>query len=821
MSTMGREKYRDEDDRQPPMCGGIVFNKFRPKVHEKKKQYPNQEDTLFKAFDQRPVMTDSRSATSSSASSDENPASPETSLLHGEKSRSKRGSGKLIPFKDFVHANTVNLSSLQNQEVLRSEFFMEEKSGKETTGMHESPAVEFDPNDVHQLRGQHIGTKSESRKSIQPERNLSIDSSFPYSPKPPKSPKTSNKEFASPVLLAQNAPIAHNPPPNSPFLESPTWNANTANQQQEAFEMISSQSIYYRNKLGDAQKSYRKLVKDQTDQAEVIDKLTLEKESFQAETLLLREEMKAIRQQLEIFQKLLTQQVPETMTSVHLQPEPQSTEGSPQLDAVTKEAAIAMPEVLERFPRDFPIASPTNTVEESEGKTTDPAQNYWKREWELSMEEIQQVDHNSTGNDTADLDDDNSDPFCGISRLSPVNTPVAPVAPVTPVTPVRGVDPPEVKGTSDHVRKNTPKVSKELVTKKAEPSGSEFANKTYSADNDYQDDIRYVQELMEKYHHQFILQEPSLSQDDLRTSVNALDEQEKVFEIENMSDVDREYSQRQEEMARLRAAFERGELDESIQDSPIDFEYPRQESREGETKQFVNTHMSSFQPSKHGIVIHPVPEHKHLDIGNLTSGEDFPAYPMPVFLRGMRLQEPTLPDPSEHRSTRRESRQDESYRSERSGTECQRDVSQHSNDTEYADQIEHSTSHHNALLWSQSRGNENTTTEEREPPPPQRVTSESSQLEKKSKSGRHVSLLDVMEGEEESSEQTLAEVRDPGRNGRRGATYKIKMCSGSSLRRYKASSSSSNDEATIPSNQESRGKAIPVQERKSLSRRLI
>ncbi len=826
---MGREKYIDEDDAQPTaMCGGAVFNKFRPKPKETRVQ--ETQNGFFKSFDQRPVMTESRSATSSGGSFDENLVGPETSLLDDNKSRSKRGS-KLFMLKNFMNA-TGHVSSYENEEILRSEFHMEERDEKEV--LQETRAVEFDPNDIHMLRGKHL--RSMSGKSTCYELSpgsRSPSSPFPRPPKSPKSPK-SRKEGVAPNLDldgsdSQNLYLDEHTQPSDDIVI----------QQQEALKIFSSQNQYYRKKLGNTEKSYRKLVKNQMNQADVIDKLKSEKESFQAETIMLREEMKAVREQLDLFQQLLTQQtqwakqeknsttgVPAQHNSTIATPEGKTPTNLGVSNARTPRSNTRPAKIdKNQPPQTFQPAKPErkNKDEQAVKAPCGPAESYWKREWELSINGTGEVDNNSS---ERDMDgDENSDPFFGISK-DPV-----------PTLPVRGVDPPEVKKPAQDatVAFKKPTTIDTQIAKKPEPVESKVSKNPSHDGHDYEEDIKYVHELMQKFnntgsHDREMKKEPVTAQrfeEDLDESVFHIDD-DKLIEIENMSDVDREYCQRQLEMARMRAAFESGDLDDSIQKTKkedpskslktrVDLMQPRHESKLDDTtrsQSVVLRYGKNAMPS--------VLENKEVKTGYPSPHNCHPTQPMmPGFLRGVRLQEPTVADPSKHRtrSVMTESRQDENP-NERHDNDYRLDVSQHSTDTEYADHIDHSTSNHNALVWSQSIRSERSQPTRREAS----VHKEHSHASKpEPKAGNEPQpqtpardLID--DAVEERSEHTLAEVRDPGKDGRKGATYKIKMSSVPS-QRYQKDSPLITQSTTNHKPEE--GHASPAYSQKQFSRRLI
>ena len=70
-------------------------------------------------------------------------------------------------------------------------------------------------------------------------------------------------------------------------------------QQQEALKAMSTQNHTYRRKLGVAQTKFHSFHQQQMDQTSMIERLQMEKDSFESEALVLREENNNIRQELE------------------------------------------------------------------------------------------------------------------------------------------------------------------------------------------------------------------------------------------------------------------------------------------------------------------------------------------------------------------------------------------------------------------------------------------------------------------------------------------------------------------------------------------
>jgi hypothetical protein len=80
---------------------------------------------------------------------------------------------------------------------------------------------------------------------------------------------------------------------------------DVVHKQQETLQAMASQNHQYRRKLGAAETTYHSLQKDQTGQKNVIDQLQMEKDSFEAEALFLREEMQTIRQELDMLRSAI------------------------------------------------------------------------------------------------------------------------------------------------------------------------------------------------------------------------------------------------------------------------------------------------------------------------------------------------------------------------------------------------------------------------------------------------------------------------------------------------------------------------------------
>jgi hypothetical protein len=94
---------------------------------------------------------------------------------------------------------------------------------------------------------------------------------------------------------------------------------DVVHQQQQTLKAVSSQNHQYRRTLGKQQTTFHSLQKSRIDQQSAMDTLQLEKESYEAEALWLREEMETVRRELEVvrsehrlIQPLLTTPPPPT-----------------------------------------------------------------------------------------------------------------------------------------------------------------------------------------------------------------------------------------------------------------------------------------------------------------------------------------------------------------------------------------------------------------------------------------------------------------------------------------------------------------------------
>jgi hypothetical protein len=141
-------------------------------------------------------------------------------------------------------------------------------------------------------------------------------------------------------------------------------------QQQENLKAMSDQNNLFRRKLGTAHTTFNSLHKNHVNQVGMFEQVQLEKEKYEAETLLLREEMATIRRELEVVRCYLPSQ-PKTPSQ---QPTPVQRRQQQKLayNAPKSQAAIKLP--LRR-----------STKNNERGSET--AANYWKKEWELSMTE--------------------------------------------------------------------------------------------------------------------------------------------------------------------------------------------------------------------------------------------------------------------------------------------------------------------------------------------------------------------------------------------------------------------------------------------------
>jgi hypothetical protein len=422
--------------------------------------------------------------------------------------------------------------------------------------------------------------------------------------------------------------------------------------------------------------------------------------------------------------------------------------------------------------------------------SADPAQSYWKREWELSLMEGDEAGEDESEGETKEgAMDENNDPFCDFSKSTETST----------VASVRGVDPPEeiLSG----IEKNATN----------EPS-------------EYERDMEYVNKLMKMYQKQGIPdREANESSKMPQTGTEfdeaqvATEEQETLFEIENMFEVDRVYNQRQVEMARLRNAEETEEVQPIQSENRHVHSVQHKDASKTGNGDISSSHMRFLQSTKQG------------DRGALPTVHESER-------EAFRKAEMNFHFKTRHEESVEESREDESYRSERSDYGSSREQSysnersdygpvrkqsyssdygpvreqsrrtersdsgsmrerstrsersgyesrQSEDETEYADHLDHSTSQHHAFLWGHSSRGERTY-----PARPEALASMQSErsgytsdvmdgIIDTERSERTLAMIRDMDGiiGTEQSEHTLAAIRESGREGRKGGTYNIKI----------------------------------------------
>lgn len=840
---MKRENYFVGEDEQPPMCGEAVFSKLRPKTRDNKKD--DSKRGTIRSFDQRPLS----STTSSETSADEDPVtlSPETALLT-ERSRSRRGK-KFSMFKKTFMNPISEESAYENEDVLISEFFMDGPKIGNTPD--KTSAVEFNSNNLNMLRSKHIRSKPGTTNTSKP--GMPMNTSQPGMPMPTKS------SLKQPI--SSNA-SSHSAKGEARKVTETSKNQDVTNsgavlslkdvlaQQQETLKIMAEQNQYYRKKLGDAQSSYRKLYKNKMNQADIIEKLSLEKASFEAETMLLREEMNAVRKQLDNFQKALEQQSKPTIATDNFQKtlEQQSkpttvTSTTGEQGRQSSKPVISTSEVPAQkdIQDDFALLSSGSSHTEDLERATnekpameeqdpaDPAQDYWKREWELSM-----MGGDEGGEESKGETNENSDPFFDFSKDA---------RETSRAEFIRGVDPPEVT---------------KPVEKKAQNA------------TEYEQDMKYVNKLAKKYHMQGTSEREVMDDQKAFTMPQmghefdeaqvAVEEKEALVEIENMFEVDFVYKQRQEELARIKKV-----LDEADYPEPHGKEKAHRDQNKIDFHQGIRTengygHLVQHKQASEAWNHENSPRSQHSRVRFEKSTKQGSREALPDEFEDEQGGFPKL-DRNHHSETRDENEsyrsersdcepvrdqsyrsersdygpvRDQSYRSERSDYGPARDQSYRSERSDYgpvreqsyrsersdygpvrdqslrsersdygsvreqstrtdrsgyesrpsedeteADHIDHSTSMHNALMWAHSGRSERSHAVRREVSVRSERSGYTSRPEASERSVRSGYSSDVMDGivDTDRSEHTLAMIHEPSRQGRKGGTYKIKIAS--------------------------------------------
>jgi hypothetical protein len=160
----------------------------------------------------------------------------------------------------------------------------------------------------------------------------------------------------------------HSPTPSEESRDAVKLHALNAmrdvvHKQQETLQVMASQNHQYRRKLGAAETTHHSLQQDQTGQKSVINQLQMEKDSFEAEALFLREEMQTIRQELEMLRSAIN---------------------APTVTAPTPVSApVIYREDKQGYNHETDGARRSDARDPDEDR--DVATNYWKMEWDTSM----------------------------------------------------------------------------------------------------------------------------------------------------------------------------------------------------------------------------------------------------------------------------------------------------------------------------------------------------------------------------------------------------------------------------------------------------
>jgi hypothetical protein len=241
--------------------------------------------------------------------------------------------------------------------------------------------LQFDPNEINKLRSKHIRSLNDKKRGVRNKNPLARSPRFSSSlPSLTEVPSGAGRVMES---LEHSSTHPHNAyavqdesVDDTVKLEALRAMRDVVMQQQENLKAMSDQNHLYRRKLGTDDTTFHSLHKNHVNHVGMLEQLQMEKELYEAETLLLREEMVAIRQELEVVRCYLPSQ-PKTPSQ---QPTPVQRTRSRQDDQQQKlaynapksQAAIQLP--LRRSTKNNEVGP-------------EIAANYWKKEWELSMTE--------------------------------------------------------------------------------------------------------------------------------------------------------------------------------------------------------------------------------------------------------------------------------------------------------------------------------------------------------------------------------------------------------------------------------------------------
>lgn len=576
----------------------------------------------------------------------------------------------------------------------------------------------------------------------------------------------------------------------------------------------------------------KKLDTGKMSQIAMIQKLEMEKKSFEAEALLLREEMYQVREQLQMFQAIMASKTtsPNDFSTVAASPATQTNakrEIKLEVFDPEKKSALSLMPIVEG--NEFEFAEWEVTEEESHKENTqqktntcpkestsnrlpsfESTESYWMQALQSGPQEFadESDEEHSTFDQLAD-DDDSTDDDSTFDRLAdnedssddthPLPLGISPKdvtsslssSNTVPGEPGRGIDPPEAT-------KATSKIKDDELTK----------------------DMEFVHNLLEKYQSQLnkSFAKKALRQDNFRVnSINIIDndfeeeqvqlhEQEAVVKIENMKDVDRSYSQRQVSMERAWKAFDSGKLQEAEPTS-----HQSSSERTSITCRTRNTskniaaskiHATPSTPprttttqSKTQVMTSPVSQRSVRFSEKYTRGAkkvaDNPAHDGQGENKSSRANmanrkwnehfvhkiSQTVPSKKQDAIVHPKWSRPLDKRSDTTQISNYSNRSERSHQSE-ADDIEYSTSMHNSLFWSQSTSHRS----ERASFPAQQtvkpiVLQETPVSSSDSSDVMDGLLEDTTERRSRQESVVVAEVREASQIGRSGGLYKIQVTS--------------------------------------------
>lgn len=296
----------------------------------------------------------------------------------------------------------------------------------------------------------------------------------------------------------------------------------------------------------------------QVTQAEIIQKLQMEKKSYAAETLLLREEMQQIRQQLDAFQRMLLLGAHQKQEPLPRVPSFESTGASHNRSTVSaslsqlgNEFGFSEWEIPKDENHDeMPVEGNHEEAPDEKGRhdsmmnedisrnVLEETENYW----------MQALQHGPPESADSAEEEQSANSYDEDSHKPPRDE----GAPSDEDSGVETDSPPAMLGMDRRGAENTRKFDV----------------------SELEHDMEFIQRLLAKYHlhlggslsreHQPKENTPQQQRGrTMEESKASFDEAGATVHIENLVDVDRSYSQRQIAMERAREAFENGELQEA------------------------------------------------------------------------------------------------------------------------------------------------------------------------------------------------------------------------------------------------------------------